>query len=165
MADTQVAIVTGGSRGIGRAVAERLARNGVAVVVNVRGTFNTLREAARRVRDNGRIITFSSTTLALNAPGYGSYNATKAAAEGFTRVLAKELGPRGITVNCIAPGPVETDLLMAGKSRADVNRLAALAPANRIGQPADVADAVSLIVSRDGAWINGQVLRVNGGAA
>jgi len=244
MADTQVAIVTGGSRGIGRAVAERLARNGVAVVVNyfgsveaanevstaaleaggqamavranvtdpaqvtalfdeaharfggidivvasagvlrtariaeaseedytevldvnVRGTFNTLREAARRVRDNGRIITFSSTTLALNAPGYGIYNATKAAAEGFTRVLAKELGPRGITVNCIAPGPVETDLLMAGKSRADVNRLAALAPANRIGQPADVADAVSLIVSRDGAWINGQVLRVNGGAA
>lgn len=135
------------------------------VEVNIRGTFNALREAARRVRDGGRIVTFSSTTLALNAPGYAIYNATKAATEGFTRVLAKELGGRRITVNSIAPGPVETNLFMAGKSAADVDRLAGLSPQHRIGQPSDIAHAVSLIVSPDAAWINGQVIRVNGGAA
>lgn len=106
------------------------------VEVNIRGTFNALREAARRVRDGGRIVTFSSTTLALNAPGYAIYNATKAATEGFTRVLAKELGGRRITVNSIAPGPVETNLFMAGKSAADVDRLAGLSPQHRIGQRA-----------------------------
>lgn len=135
------------------------------VEVNIRGTFNALREAARRVRDGGRIVTFSSTTLALNAPGYAIYNATKAATEGFTRVLAKELGGRRITVNSIAPGPVETNLFMAGKSAADVDRLAGLSPQHRIGQPSEIAHAVSLIVSPDAAWINGQVIRVNGGAA
>jgi len=135
------------------------------VEVNIRGTFNVLREATRRVRDGGRIITFSSTTVALNAPGYGIYNATKGAVEGFTRVLAKEVGPRGITVNAIAPGPVETELFMAGKSVADVQRMADLAPQHRIGQPVDIAGAVALLVSADAGWINGQIVRVNGGIA
>jgi len=103
--------------------------------------------------------------LALNAPGYGIYNATKGAVEGFTRVLAKELGPRGVTVNAIAPGPVETDLFLAGKTVADVQRLADLAPQHRIGQPVDIADAVALLVSADAGWINGQIVRVNGGIA
>jgi len=135
------------------------------VEVNIRGTFNVLREAARRVRDGGRIITFSSTTVALNAPGYGIYNATKGAVEGFTRVLARELGPRGVTVNAIAPGPVETELFLAGKTVADVQRLADLAPQHRIGQPVDIAGAVALLVSADAGWINGQIVRVNGGIA
>lgn len=135
------------------------------VAVNIRGTFNVLRAAARRIRDGGRIVTFSSTTLALNAPGYGIYNATKGAVEGFTRVLAKELGPRGVTVNAVAPGPVETELFLAGKTMADVERLASLAPQHRTGQPVDIADAVALLVSADAGWINGQIVRVNGGAA
>ncbi len=83
------------------------------VAVNIRGTFKALREAARRIRDGGWIITFSGTTLALNAPGYGTYNATNGAVEGFTRVLAKERGPRGVTVNAVATGPVETELFLA----------------------------------------------------
>ena len=96
--------------------------------VNVRGTFHGLREAARRLRDGGRIVNISSTTLALNAPGYGLYNGTKGAVEGFTRVLAKELGGRGITVNCVAPGPIETELFLAGKSEAEVECMAGMAP-------------------------------------
>jgi len=135
------------------------------VEVNIRGTFNALRQAARRVRDGGRIVTLASTTLALNAPGYGVYNATKGAVEGFTRVLATELGARGVTVNAVTPGPVETQLFLAGKSASEVERLAGLAPAHRIGRPADIAGAVALLVSPDAGWISGQVLRVNGGLA
>jgi len=131
--------------------------------VNVRGTFNGLREAARRLRDNGRIVNFSSTTLALNAPGYGIYNATKGAVEGFTRVLAKELGARGITVNAVAPGPVGTELFLNGKSEAEVGRMAGMAPLGRIGDPREIAEVVAFLVSPEAGWVNGQVVRVNGG--
>ncbi len=80
-------------------------------------------------------------------------------------MLAKELGARRVTVNAVAPGPVETQLFLAGKSASDVRRLAGLAPAGRIGQPVDVADAVALLVSPEAGWISGQVIRVNGGVA
>lgn len=240
----QVAIITGGSRGIGRATSVALARRGLAVVVNyagsatdaaavvseieafggkviaikadvasadqvkalfdsaekrfggidvvitcagvmapsplaqvsdedfdrhfnvnVRGTFNAFREAAKRMRDNGRLIGLSSTTLALNAPGYSIYNATKGAIEGMVRVAAKELGGRGITVNAVAPGPVETELFMRGKPREVVERMASMAPLHRLGQPDDIAKVVVFLSSREAGWVNGQVLRANGGIA
>ena len=133
--------------------------------VNLRGTFNVFREAARRVRDDGRLIGLSSTTLALNAPGYSLYNATKGAVEGMVRVVAKELGGRGITVNAVAPGPVETGLFLDGKSDADVQRMAGMAPQKRLGRPDDIAGVVAFLASPQAAWVNGQVVRANGGIA
>jgi 3-oxoacyl-[acyl-carrier protein] reductase len=133
--------------------------------VNLRGTFNVFREAARRVRDDGRLIGLSSTTLALNAPGYSLYTATKGAVEGMVRVVAKELGGRGITVNAVAPGPVETGLFLDGKSDADVQRMAGMAPQKRLGQPDDIAALVAFLASPQAAWVSGQIVRANGGIA
>jgi 3-oxoacyl-[acyl-carrier protein] reductase len=241
---TQVAIVTGASRGIGAAVAQRLAKDGFAVAVNyasssteadalvadltaagtraiavkadvskaddvrrmfetteqqlgkvdvlvnnagvlktvpladtsdalydqtfdinVRGTFNTLREAAARMNDGGRIVNFSSTTLALNMPGYAIYNGTKAAVEAFTHVFAKELRGRNITVNAIAPGPIATSLFLDGKTEEQIQTFAKMPPLQRLGQPDDIASVVSFLAGPDAAWVNGQILRANGGVA
>ncbi|MCP3446999.1 SDR family oxidoreductase [Bradyrhizobium sp. CCGUVB14] len=241
-ASKQVAIVTGGSRGIGAAIAERLAGDGFAVVINyaggaaeaealaariaqaggraitaqadvsdaaavtrmfdaaesafggvdvlvnnagvmrlaavadaddavfdsqiainLKGTFNTLREAARRLRNGGRIVNLSSSQAGLLSPTYGIYAATKAAVEALTHVLAKELRGRNITVNAVAPGPTATKLFLDGKTPAVIDHLAKLAPLERLGQPTDVAAAVSFLAGPDGGWINGQVLRANGG--
>lgn len=242
--ETQVAIVTGASRGIGAAIASRLARDGFAVVVNylgnedearevvrsiaecggsavavradvadaaavralfdeaertfgrvdvlinnagimpptlptlaetddatfdrlfavnVKGTFNTLREAARRLRTGGRIVNFSSSVIGMAFPGYAVYGATKAAVETFTNIMAKELRGRRITVNAIAPGPTATALFLDGKTPETIERLSKAAPLERLGAPEDIAAAVSFLVSEDGAWINGQTLRANGG--
>ncbi|HEY4296245.1 MAG TPA: SDR family oxidoreductase [Paraburkholderia sp.] len=242
--NAQVAIVTGASRGIGAAVAQRLAKDGFAVTVNyasssreadalvaeltaagakaiavkadvsnaddvrrmfeiteqqlgkvdvlvnnagvlktvpladtsdalydqtfdinVRGTFNTLREAAARMNDGGRIVNFSSTTLALNMPGYAVYNATKAAVEAFTHVFAKELRGRNITVNAVAPGPIATSLFLEGKTDEQIQNFAKMPPLQRLGQPDDIASVVAMLVSGDAGWVNGQILRANGGLA
>jgi 3-oxoacyl-[acyl-carrier protein] reductase len=131
--------------------------------VNLKGTFNTLREGAARIREGGRIINFSSSVVGLLQPTYGVYAATKAAVEAMTSVLAKELRGRAITVNAIAPGPTATDLFLKGKPQEVVERIAKATPLERLGRPEDIARAVAFLSGPDGAWINGQTLRANGG--
>ena len=240
----KVAIVTGGSRGIGAAIAKRLARDGASVIVNyngsadmaqeviesiksqggqaipvqadvsktadvrrlfdqaikgfgkvdilvnnagvvlykplveiteeefdkifavnVKGTFFACQEAARRMADDGRIINFSSTTTALMLPTYSAYVATKGAVEQITRVLAKELGGRRITVNVVSPGPTDTELFGIGKTAEQKQRFAQMAALGRLGQPEDIADVVAFLASDDARWITGQNIRINGGLA
>ena len=133
------------------------------VAINLKGVFNGLREAARRLRDGGRIVNFSSSVIGLYQPTYGIYAATKAAVEAMTHILAKELGARQITVNAIAPGPVATELFLADKSDVALETIKRMNPLGRLGEVEDIAGAVSLLVDPDGGWINGQVVRVNGG--
>ncbi|WP_169983985.1 SDR family oxidoreductase [Microbispora sp. H10836] len=242
MSDQRVAVVTGGSRGIGRAVATTLAARGLAVVVgyqgaasaaaevvdaitsaggrafaaqadvadenavaamfdtadetfggidvvvnaagrlslspiadldlaaldalhrtNIRGTFVMAREAARRVRDGGAIITMSTSVVGLQLPNYGAYVASKGAVEAMTLVLARELRGRDITVNAVAPGPTATELFFEGKDEATIERMAKQPPLERLGTPEDIAEVVAFLTSPAGHWVNGQVVRANGG--
>ena len=133
--------------------------------VNVKGTFNTLREAASRLENDGRIINISSSTTRLMLPTYGAYSATKGAVEQLTRVLSKEVGARNITVNSISPGPINTELFTTGKSEEVINRLASMSAFDRIGEPVDVARIVSFLVSEEASWITGQNIGANGGFA
>jgi 3-oxoacyl-[acyl-carrier protein] reductase len=133
------------------------------IAINLKGVFNGLREAANRLRDGGRIINFSSSVIGLYQPSYGVYAATKAAAEAMTHILAKELGPRRITVNAVAPGPVATELFFDGKDQATVDRIKQMNPLGRLGEVEDIARVVSFLAGPEGGWINGQVIRANGG--
>jgi 3-oxoacyl-[acyl-carrier protein] reductase len=133
--------------------------------INVRGVFLTLREAATRLENGGRIVNLSSSVTRLMMPAYGSYSATKAAVEQMTRVFAKEVGQRGITVNSLSPGPTNTELFIAGKTEETIKRLAAMAALGRIGEPEDIARVVLFLVSNEAAWVTAQNLGVNGGFA
>jgi 3-oxoacyl-[acyl-carrier protein] reductase len=133
------------------------------VSINLKGTFNTLREASKRLRSGGRIVNMSSSQTAMKYPSYGVYAAVKAGVEVMTAVLAKELRGRNITVNAIAAGPTGTDLFFKGKSQELIERFAKLSPLERMGSPQDIADAIAFLAGPDGGWINGQVLHANGG--
>lgn len=133
------------------------------IAVNLKGTFNGMREAAKRLRDGGRIINFSTSVGGLRLEGYGVYAATKAAVEMLTGILSKELRGRNITVNAVAPGPVATDLFLEGKSPELIDRMAKMNPLERLGTPEDIANVVSFLAGESGGWVNGQVLRANGG--
>ncbi|MET7685992.1 SDR family oxidoreductase [Streptomyces sp. NPDC005423] len=238
----RVAVVTGGSRGIGRAVSLQLAREGLAVVVNyardaaaaeetvagitatggravpvqadvadehavaalfdraeqefggvdvvvncagrlalstvadldlavldavhrtnVRGTFVVAQQVARRLRAGGSFVAFSTSVVGTQFPAYGAYAASKAAVESLTLILARELRGRDITVNTVAPGPTATDLFLDGKTPEEIDRLAMAPPLERLGTPEDIARAVAFLTGPAGRWVNGQVLRANGG--
>jgi 3-oxoacyl-[acyl-carrier protein] reductase len=131
--------------------------------VNVKGTFLCCREAAKRMAEGGKIINLSSSTTAMMLPGYAVYVATKGAVEQFSHVLAKELGPKKITVNVVSPGPTDTELFSQGKTEEQKQRFGQMAALGRLGQPQDIADVVALLVSEDAHWITGQNIRANGG--
>ena len=133
--------------------------------INVQGSFNTLREAAARLNDGGRIVNFSTTVVATRLPGYAAYTASKAAVEALTGIFAKELRGRQIRVNTVAPGPVATELFFSGKTQEQIEGFARMPPLERLGEPDDIARIVSFLVSEESGWINGQVLRANGGTA
>lgn len=133
--------------------------------INVKGTFNTMREAADKLADNGTVINFSTSVNRIMIPGYATYVATKAAVEQLTRVFSKEVGSRGINVNSVSPGPTNTELFTNGKLQEVIDRLAALSPFNRIGEPNDISEIVLFLASDQAKWINAQNIGVNGGMA
>ncbi|MFF9206594.1 SDR family oxidoreductase [Streptomyces sp. NPDC014986] len=130
---------------------------------NIRGAFVVAQQAARRLRRGGALITFSTSVVGLYFPAYGAYAASKGAVEALTKVLANEMRGRDVTVNCVAPGPTATELFLDGKDAETVAKLAAQPPLERLGKPQDIADVVAFLASPAGHWVNGQVVRANGG--
>jgi 3-oxoacyl-[acyl-carrier protein] reductase len=135
--------------------------------VNTKGTFFTLQQAARRVRDGGRIVLICSNTTVLSLPGFAVYGASKLAPKYFVEVLAKELGPRGITVNSVSPGVTKTAGVFTATSDDDayLRTMTAATPLRRLGTPDDVANAVTLVASRSADFVTGHHLACDGGAA
>jgi len=178
----RTALVTGAPQGIGAAPAPRLAHVNnagaldvaplvdmtdamfdCAVANNLKGTFNGVRAARRRLRENGRIINISSRVVAARYPANGAHTASKAAVEALTHVMTKELGEQKITVNAVAPRPVGTKAFLRDTAREQRQGIIAQNPLGRLGQPDDIADVVSLLASEDSGWVNGQVVGVNSG--
>ncbi|HXQ70120.1 MAG TPA: SDR family oxidoreductase [Pyrinomonadaceae bacterium] len=135
------------------------------ISTNLRGTLIVFKHAAKNVAEGGRIMAFSSSVIAKSFPTYGPYIASKAGVEGLVHVLTNELRGRNITVNAVAPGPIPTELFLKGKSEARIDEFKEMSPLERLGQPEDIAGVVSFLAGPDGGWVNGQVVRVNGGFA
>lgn len=133
------------------------------VEVNIVGAFNVLRAAAQNVADGGTIIGLTTSMVRVAIPGVGPYTATKAAVESLLRAMSKELAGRGVRVNGVAPGPVDTDLFRAGKDEAALARSAGLSPFGRVGEPAEVAAVVAFLASDKASWVHGQIVQPNGG--
>lgn len=133
------------------------------VEVNIVGAFNVLREAGRNLADGGTLIGLTTSMVRVAVPGGGPYTASKAAVESLLRSMSKELAPRGIRVNGVAPGPVDTDLFRSGKDEAAVQRSAGMSPFNRVGNPAEVAEVVAFLASDKASWVHGQIVQPNGG--
>ncbi|XP_027351960.1 NADPH-dependent aldehyde reductase-like protein, chloroplastic [Abrus precatorius] len=133
--------------------------------VNARGAFVCAREAANRLKrgGGGRIVLVTTSLVAALRPGYGAYAASKAAVEAMTKILAKELKGTQITANCVAPGAVATELFFEGKTEEIVNRIKQDNPMERLGETKDIAPVVAFLASDGGEWVNGQIIRVNGG--
>ena len=132
-------------------------------LVNVRGTFVVDQQAARRVRAGGSIVNVSSSMVRVAPPALSAYAASKSAVDALTRILAKELRGRDITVNAVAPGPTATEAFLHSTSAEEQEQLAALPPLGRLGSPDDIAGVVSFLVGQTGRWVNGQVVYANGG--
>lgn len=133
------------------------------VDINFKSVFYTLREAATKLADHGRVVNISSTVTRVMLPRYGAYAATKAAVEQLTRIFAREMGKRGITANTVSPGPVDTELFRTGKTAEDIERMATMAALGRIGEVDDIAQVVLFLVSDEARWVTGQNIGANGG--
>lgn len=135
------------------------------ISTNLRGAFLVLANSAEHIVNGGRIVALTTSVIAKSFPTYGPYIASKAGVEGLIHVLANELRGRNITVNAVAPGPTGTDLFFNGKNEDQIAAIAKLSPLERIGTPEEIANVVSMLVSKEGSWINSQIIRVNGGFA
>ena len=135
------------------------------ISINLTGTFNAMKAAGKALRSGGRIINLSTTIVALALPNYGAYAASKAGVELLTKVMAKELRGRNITVNAVAPGPTATDLFIQGKTPEQIETFRKMAPLERLGEPEDIARVVAFLASENSGWVNGQIIRANGGIA
>ena len=136
-----------------------------SIDINFKGVFYSLQEAATKLADNGSIINLSSTVTRTIFPTYGVYSATKAAVEQLSRVFAKEIGHRGINVNCVLPGPTATDLFLTGKSEELIAQISSTNAFKRLGTPDEIAQVVTFLASDEARWISGQSIGANGGMA
>jgi len=158
-------LVNNAAIGLFKPVAEMTEHDITKIVeTNFYGTLYTCRAAANQLEIGGSIVNLSSSSTSQMLPGYGLYSATKGAVEQLSRVLAKELGPKEINVNVVSPGPIDTEAFYRGKSIHFVEQLKQLSPYNRIGKPEEVGNVVAFLTSDEASWINGQVIKVNGGA-